>query len=200
MQIWDSYLRKSGLAIVVSGPSGVGKDTVLDEFVKVCPEVTRCVTVTTRPPRVSEKHGLDYSFVTEQEFRQMIREDGFLEYADVHGNLYGTPKRLVVENIHAGRDCLLKIDVQGGIAVKKQIPEAVMVFLVPPSLEELERRLRSRSTDSDETIAKRLKNAKRELEQIPYYEYIVKNDLVENAVEKLRAIVNAEHSRIMPAR
>jgi len=200
MQIWDNYRRKSGLAIVVSGPSGVGKDTVLDEFVKVCPEVTRCVTVTTRPPRENEKHGLDYSFVTEQDFRQMISEDGFLEYAEVHGNLYGTPKHWVIEKIESGQDCLLKIDVQGGIAVKKQIPDAVMVFLVPPSMEELERRLRSRSTDSDEAIERRLKNAKMELKQIPYYEYIVENDLVESAVDKLRAIINAEHSRIVPSR
>lgn len=200
MQIWDSYRRKSGLAIVVSGPSGVGKDTVLDEFVKVCPEVTRCVTVTTRQPRVSEQHGLDYSFVTEQEFRRMIDLGEFLEYAEVHGNLYGTPKSWVAGKVSAGQDCLLKIDVQGGIAVKKQIPEAVMVFLVPPSMEELERRLRTRSTDSEEAIEKRLQNARHEMEQIPYYEYIVENDLVENAAAKLRAIVVAEHSRIVSPR
>ncbi|MEN6371003.1 MAG: guanylate kinase [Armatimonadota bacterium] len=200
MQIWDNYRRKSGLAIVVSGPSGVGKDTVLDEFAKSCPDITRCVTVTTRQPRVNEQHGLDYCFVTEQEFCRMIDLGEFLEYAEVHGNFYGTPKPWVVGKISAGQDCLLKIDVQGGIAVKRQIPEAVMVFIVPPSMEELERRLRARSTDSEESIAKRLKNAWYELEQIPHYEYLVKNDLVENAVAELRAIVIAEHRRIVSPR
>ncbi|HOM71494.1 MAG TPA: guanylate kinase [Armatimonadota bacterium] len=197
MQIWDNYRRKTGLVIVLSGPSGVGKDSVLEEFTRQCPQVTRCVTVTTRPPRNNEQQGVDYHFVSVDKFRQMVDEGQFLEFAEVHGNLYGTPKPWVLEQMAAGRDSILKIDVQGGISVKNQIPEAVMIFLVPPSLEELERRLRSRLTETDNDIEKRLLNARSELEHIPYYEYIIDNDIIENAVEKLRAIIIAEHSRIV---
>jgi guanylate kinase len=196
MQSWDSYRRKSGLVIVLSGPSGVGKDRVLEEFVKVCPEVSRCVTVTSRAPRDSEQNGKDYHFVSAEDFRRMAEEGQFLEYAEVHGNLYGTPRAWVMEQTAAGRDVLLKIDVQGGIAVKSQIPEAVMAFVVPPSLEELERRLRSRLTESETAVTKRLLDARRELERISSYEYLIENDSVETAVATLRAIVIAERCRI----
>lgn len=199
MQNWINYRRKAGLVIVLSGPSGVGKDCVLERFVKECPEVSRCVTVTTRQKRANEIPGTDYVFVSAQEFKQMIEAGGFLEYAEVHGNFYGTPKPWVVERMAAGLDSVLKIDVQGGIAVKSQIPEAVMIFLVPPSLEELEKRLRNRCTDSDEDIALRLVNAGTELKHISHYEYLVENDTIENAVDKLKAIIVAEHCRTVPA-
>lgn len=197
MQTWDKYRRKTGLVIVLSGPSGVGKDCVLEQFVKECPEVTRAVTATTRAPRADEKDGVDYRFVSVDDFQRMIEAGQFLEYAEVHGNFYGTPKAWVVEQMENGHDSILKIDVQGGVAVKKQIPDAVMIFLVPPSFEELERRLRSRSTESEEAVGKRLFNARSEIEQIRHYDYIVENDSIENAVTKLRAIIIAEHSKIV---
>lgn len=183
--------------IVLSGPSGVGKDTVLDEFIKICPNVLLCVTATTRQPRANETDGVDYHFVTEQKFKQMIEDGDFLEYAEVHGNFYGTPKSWVVEQISQGNDVVLKIDVQGGIEVKRQMPDAVMAFLVPPSFEELERRLTSRLTETAADLEKRLSNARNEIEQIPFYEYIIDNDLVENAAEKLRSVIIAERSRIV---
>jgi guanylate kinase len=200
MQSWDKCRRKSGLVVVLSGPSGVGKDRVLEEFVKSCPEVRRCVTFTSRAPRESEQNGKDYHFVSAREFRRMVEEGQFLEFAEVHGNLYGTPRGWVMEEMAAGRDVILKIDVQGGIAVKRQIPDAAMAFLVPPSLQELERRLRSRLTESEKAVAKRLLDARGELEQISCYEYVIENDSVEAAVATLRAIVIAERCRIQPPR
>jgi guanylate kinase len=196
MRILDQYRRKTGLVIVLSGPSGVGKDCVLEEFVKVSSEVSRCVTVTTRPPRPNEESGRDYHFVSVEEFRRMVEAGEFLEYAHVHGNLYGTPRRWVVEQTAVGRDVVLKIDVQGGISVNRQLPDAVMVFLVPPSLEELERRLRSRMTESEAEVTKRLLDARNELAQIVSYEYVIENDSIEDAVSGLRSIVIAERSRI----
>jgi guanylate kinase len=196
MANWNNYRRKSGLVIVLSGPSGVGKDRVLEEFLNDCPDVHKCVTVTTRAPRQSEQIGKDYHFVSVADFRGMVDEGKFLEFAEVHGNLYGTPREWVEEQTAAGNDVILKIDVQGGLAVKNQIPEAIMVFLVPPSIEELERRLRSRRTESEADVTKRLLDAQSELQHISRYQYAVENDIVEDAVTKLRAIVVAERSRI----
>lgn len=196
MRTWDRYLRREGLLIVLSGPSGVGKDAVLAELESVCPNVRRCVTTTTRPRRSYEQDGVDYTFVSEDDFQADIRGGGFLEYANVYGNLYGTPRRWVEENLNKGIDIVLKIDVQGGLAVKKQMPSAVMVFLVPPSMEELERRLRSRNSDSEEDIARRLRNASRELDEIPHYHYIVENDTLPQAAERLKAVIVAERCRV----
>ncbi len=195
---WNDYRRKTGLVIVLSGPSGVGKDRVLEEFVKVCPDVYKCVTATTRAPRPAEVPGRDYHFLSVDQFRRMVDDQQFLEFAEVHGNLYGTPKSWVLEQAAQGRDVVLKIDVQGGISVKKQIPEAVMIFLVPPSLEELERRLRSRGTENESEATKRLLDAQSELQYLPCYQYMVVNDVVEKAVEELRAVIVAERSRIVP--
>ncbi|MEM4204725.1 MAG: guanylate kinase [Candidatus Methanomethylicaceae archaeon] len=196
MRTWDRFIRRGGLLIVLSGPSGVGKDAILCEFQKVCPDVLRCVTATTRPRRDSERDGVDYHFMSEEDFRKRIQEGRFLEFAEVHGYLYGTPRESVDQALAQGRDIILKIDVQGGIAVKRTMPDAVMVFVEPPSIEELERRLRSRSTDSDADIERRLANARRELECIGEYDYVIENDSVPEAAEKLRAVIIAEHSRI----
>lgn len=196
MPTWDRYIKKEGLLLVVSGPSGVGKDAVLSELMKICPGVCRCVTTTTRAPRNSEVDGVDYTFVSTDEFHRQIDIGGFLEYAEVHGNLYGTPKRWVEEKLSKGDDIILKIDVQGGLAVEQQMPQAVMVFLVPPSLEELERRLRSRLTESDAEAAQRLVNARAELDHIPCYDYIIENDSLQKAAEELKAVIIAEHCRI----
>lgn len=196
MQNWDKHIRKGGLLTVVSGPSGVGKDCVLEELHRIYPGVKRCVTTTTRLPRNGETNGVDYTFIEVEEFRKRIADDGFLEYAEVHGNLYGTPRQWVEESLEKGIDVILKIDVQGGLAVKQRIPGAFMIFITPPSVEELERRLRDRSTESEEQIVKRLRDAQHELEQIPQYDYIVENDSIKKTAEEIKAILIAEHCRI----
>lgn len=196
MRTWDRHLRKNGLLIVLSGPSGVGKDAVLGELERIHPAVRRCVTTTTRARRETELDGKDYTFVSVEEFRARAEAGEFLEYAEVHGNLYGTPRAWVQDTLARGCDVVLKIDVQGGLAVKRQMPSAVLVFLVPPSLKELERRLRSRLSESEAEIARRLLNARKEFEQIPCYDYIIENGSVRQAAEELRAIIIAEHRRV----
>ena len=185
-----------GMLIVLSGPSGVGKDTVLQRLQEVCPRIERCVTCTTRAPRPGEVPGVDYNFIGVEEFKRMIEEGKFLEYAQVHLDLYGTPLSSVNEIREEGNDAILKIDVQGGLTVKQKVPDAIMIFVAPPSMEELENRLRARHTDSDEALAKRLQDARREIEQMPMYDYLVLNDEIESAVEKLRCIITAERSRV----
>lgn len=196
MPTWDRHIRKEGLLIVLSGPSGVGKDAVLTELQKTYPNICRCVTTTTRPRRNGETDGVDYTFISVEEFRDRAERGEFLEYAHVHGHLYGTPRRWVEEKIERGTDVVLKIDVQGGLAVKRQIPNTIMIFLVPPSLAELEKRLRSRLTESEEEATKRLLNARKELEQIPHYDYSIENDSLPRAAEELKAVIVAEHRRI----
>ncbi len=196
MRTWDKYARRGGLLFVLSGPSGVGKDAVLSEVEKIYPSVRRCVTVTTRPRRENEQNGADYTFVSASEFRQRAEEGAFLEYAEVHGYLYGTPRHWVEDQLSKGFDVVLKIDVQGGLSVKQAKPETILIFLVPPSLEELERRLRSRNSESEESVTRRLLNARKELEQIPHYDYMIENSSIEQAAEELKAVIVAEHCRI----
>lgn len=196
MQTWDSCIRKEGLLLVVSGPSGVGKDSVLDGLKQIYPKPLKCVTTTTRAPREGEVDGVDYTFVSVDEFHKQVEMGGFLEYAEVHGNMYGTPRQWVEDRLNRGDDIILKIDVQGGLTVKERMPQAVMIFLVPPSLEELENRLRTRSTETDDEVSKRLLNARAELEHIPCYDYIIENDSLQKAAEELKAVIIAEHCRI----
>ena len=180
----------------MSGPSGVGKDTVLDKFHPLLPDVVRCVTATTRAPRTGETEGVDYFFLTLAQFRDMVDRDEFLEYAHVNGNLYGTPRKWVNDQRAMGRDVLLKIDVQGGLTVRTSARDAVLVFLLPPSVAELERRLRFRSTENEEQITTRLLDARSELQQMPNYDYAVVNDDVSRAADLLRAIFLGERCRI----
>jgi guanylate kinase len=196
MRICDAHTRAKGLLFVLSGPSGVGKDVLLLSFLDSCPGVVKCVTATTRGPREKEEEGKDYLFTGLDEFRRMVEAGEFLEYAKVHNNFYGTPRKWVENTLATGTDVILKIDVQGGLAVKKLMPEAIAVFLAPPTLEELERRLRSRSTDTEADITKRLLDARSEIERIPDYDYLIENDTLSDAVERLRCVVMAERSKI----
>lgn len=196
MRNWDKYVQKDGLLIVLSGHSGVGKDAVLEELERIYPRVHRCVTTTTRPMRDYEVDGVDYTFIDVPEFRRRAEQNGFLEYAEVYGNLYGTPREWVEENLKKGTDIVLKIDVQGGLSVKQAMPSAIMIFLVPPSMEELERRLRTRNTETEESIARRLLTVRNEMDQIKNYDYIIENDCLEKAAEDLKAVIIAEHCKI----
>jgi len=196
VRIWDQYARDGGLLIVLSGPSGVGKDAVLSRFLTLGTGVRKCVTCTTRPKREGEVDGVDYTFLSTEEFERRWAAGGFLETAEYAGYQYGTPRDYVERETALGHDVILKIEVQGGREVKRQYPEAVMVFLVPPSMEELERRLRNRLTETDEQIATRLARARKELEVVAHYTYIVENNTVEQAAEELKAIVVTERNRV----
>jgi guanylate kinase len=188
-----------GRLFVLSGPSGVGKDTVLERLHVILPDIKRCVTATTRTPRSNEVHGRDYLFYSFEEFRKTVEEDGFLEHARVNGNLYGTPKAWVQAERAQGHDVLLKIDVQGGLNVRRMLPEAILIFLEPPSPEDLEKRLRHRGTESEEQLILRLMDARNEMEQRDLYDYAVLNDVgdVESAAQYVRAIILAERVRIV---
>lgn len=188
---------RKGNVFVVSGPSGVGKDTVLAGLLERLPDVKICVTATTRAMRPGESQGNPYQFLSVTEFESLVNQDAFLEYARVNGgNLYGTPRAWVEETCAAGYDVILKIDVQGGLAVHEKLPEAILVFLEPPSVAELERRLRARSTETEDQIKIRLLDARNELAQKPHYRYAVVNDQLESAVDSLRSIVLAERCRV----
>ncbi len=192
----QQQIRRRGKAFVFSGPSGVGKDAVLDYFLPRFPDCERLVTVTTRPKRDDEIDGVHYIFVSPERFEALEAEGQFLETADVYGFKYGSPKWKVQELTGAGTDVILKLDVQGGLTVKKRMPEAVMIFLAAPSLEELERRLRGRDTETPESLRRRLGKAEWEMSQIPEYHYIVINDVIERAARDLGAIITAERAKL----
>jgi guanylate kinase len=188
--------RERGLLIVLSGPAGVGKDTLIERWQLVAPNLRRLVTYTTRPRTPGERHGLDYYFVSEEEFQQMVQEAAFLEHAQVHGHWYGTPLREMRDWRERGYDVVLRIDVQGAMQVKQKFPEAVLIFVAPPSMEELEARLRKRGRDDEAAIQLRLENARREMEYIPQYDYCITNDDLNRALETLRCILIAERHRV----
>ena len=188
-------MHTMGKTFIVSGPSGVGKSTVLHALFEGRDDLYFSVSATTRAPREGERDGVDYHFIHADRFRNMIAEDAFLEYAEYVGNFYGTPMRLVDEAMEQGKDVLLDIEIQGAMQVCAKRPETVRIFIAPPSWKELERRLTARGTDSPEKVQKRLLRAKVELENAGHYDYFVINDTVDNAVAELRAIMLAEHCR-----
>ena len=191
-------MTKRGLLIVLSGPSGVGKGTVRAAiFSKEEQKFVYSISATTRLPRTGETDGVDYFFKTREEFEQMIQNKQLLEYAEYVGNYYGTPLEYVENTLATGKDVFLEIDVQGAIQVRELMPDGVFIFLTPPDLNELESRIVNRGTDSDEVIAKRMKTAREELELMKYYDYSVVNDTVNNAVQKIEAIIQTEHLRIV---
>lgn len=188
-------MEKKGKTFIISGPSGVGKSTVLRTLFEGRDDLYFSVSATTRAPRSTETPDVDYRFIEAETFRQWIGAGEFLEYAEYVGNFYGTPKRYVDEAMEAGKDVILDIEVQGAAQVHELRPEVVRIFVAPPSWEELERRLKARGTDSPEKIQERLLRAKVELESADSYDYFVINDTVESAVKELRAIMLAEHCR-----
>jgi guanylate kinase len=180
-----------GRLIVVSGPSGVGKDTVLQALFALDPKLRYSVSYTTRTPRPGETDGVSYSFVAEPAFERMIENGEFLEWARVHGNLYGTSLARVRECLERGEDVVLKIDVQGAAQLRGRVPEAIFIFLLPPSVEELKERLRSRDTEDIESLATREADAVRELAEAGRYDHQVVNDEVERAAREILAVVAA---------
>lgn len=180
-----------GMLIIVSGPSGCGKGTVLAEILK-SDRIFYSVSATTRSPRPGETDGVNYYFLTKEKFEKLIEEDGMLEYASYCGNYYGTPKRPVEEMLEQGKHVILEIEVQGAMKVMEKCPEAVFVFILPPSLKELERRLNKRGTEAEDVIKKRLSEAAGEIKQAYKYDYAVINGELEKAVDDLKAIIRAE--------
>jgi guanylate kinase len=184
-----------GKTFIISGPSGVGKGTIVKALLQSRPDIFLSVSATTREPRPGEQDGVHYRFIDVERFRRLIEEDAFLEYAEYVGNFYGTPKRFVDEAMEQGKDVILEIDVQGATQVSAKRPDAVTIFVVPPSWDALEQRLRDRGTDSEEKLQKRLVRAKVELQAASSYSYMVINDTVEEAVREVSAIMLAEHCR-----
>src|SRR5690625_3638379 len=188
--------KKRGLLIVLSGPSGVGKGTVRKElFSQPNTNYEYSVSMTTRSPREGEVDGVDYFFKTREEFEALIEQDKLLEYAEYVGNYYGTPLDYVEATLEAGRDVFLEIEVVGAAQVRKIAPEGLFIFLAPPSLSALEERLIGRGTESSEVIKSRVDKAREELEMMNLYDYVVENDEVQNACDRINAIVTAEHCR-----
>jgi guanylate kinase len=186
----------SGIVYIISAPSGSGKSTLVSELRKFVPGLEFSISYTTRPPRGSEQNGREYYFIGRRQFEEMIQRGEFLEYADVFGKYYGTAKSVLEQAARPGNDVILDIDVQGERQVKQKIPSAVSIFVLPPSKTELESRLRKRSLSenvrSEEEIRRRLDTARREIENYPYYDYILVNDRLEQSVDQLQAIVLAE--------
>jgi len=182
------------IVYIVSAPSGSGKSTLVNELLKVVKHLDFSISYTTRAHRGSEQNGKEYFFVSKEEFKAMIAADEFLEYANVFGNFYGTARRFLREAEAKGNDLLLDIDVQGAEQIKKRLPEAVSIFILPPDREKLEWRLRHRGLDSQVVIRRRLDTARREIENYSKYEYILVNDRLEQSTDELRAVVLAERA------
>ena len=188
--------KKKGQLIVLSGPSGVGKSTVIAELMSQRDNIYFSVSYTTRKPRVGEQNGINYNFVSREEFEGMIQRGELLEHAEYVNHYYGTSLKLIQEKLEAGIDVLLDIEVQGAAKVRQRCPDAIFIFIIPPSFEELSRRLHRRNTDSEEVIQGRLEKAKVEFQQVQNYDYLVINDKVANAVAEIEAILVAAECQV----
>ena len=187
--------KREGLLIIISGPSGAGKGTVYNEVVARRPNIKKSVSVTTRNPRPGEVEGVHYYFRTLEQYQEMIAKGEFLETASVYCNYYGTPKAPVLKMLADGNDVMFEIDTLAAEQIRKKYPKSITIFLMPPSFEELERRLRGRGTESEEAITRRLGLARSELSKYKLFDYIVFNDNVENAIEGVISIIDAEKSK-----
>ena len=187
---------KKGFLLVISGPSGVGKGTVLHDLMNTQSNLVYSVSATTRKKRDGEIEGVSYFYKSHEEFEKMIEEDKFLEFAHVHNNYYGTPKEFVESKINEGKIVILEIDVQGALNIKKNTDNGVFIFLAPPSLTELKNRIVGRGTETDEDIKIRMHNARKELQHINDYDYLVVNDHLNSAITSVNEIINAEKHRV----
>lgn len=188
--------KEKGTLIVLSGPSGVGKSTVIAEVLHDRPDIHFSVSYTTRSPRVGEADGVNYNFVSREAFEGMIERQELLEYAQYVDNYYGTSLKVIQDHLNVGTDVLLEIDVQGAATVREKCPDAVLIFVIPPSFEELSRRLYGRATDDPDVIAGRLRRAMEEYRKVPSYDYLVINDSVQNATGEILSILTAEGCRV----
>lgn len=188
-------MPQQGILLVVSGPSGTGKGTICRELLRSNPQLKYSISATTRQPRTGEADGVNYLFVAKDHFQTMIENDDLLEWAEVYGNFYGTPRHYVLEQLKNGYDVVLEIDTQGAMKIKEKFPEGVYIYIIPPSLDELADRIHKRGTDSLEVIKKRLHCASAELAQAHNYNYIVVNDQVAAAVQRVETIIAAEKHR-----
>ncbi|NLW16525.1 MAG: guanylate kinase [Firmicutes bacterium] len=190
--------NKRGILLVVSGPSGVGKGTICGQLLQELQDIQFSISVTTRAPRPNEQDGVNYYFITEDEFQSMRAAGELLEWAEVFGNYYGTPRKAVEKALDEGKDILLEIDIQGAVQVKAAFPECVLVFVWPPSYQELERRIRQRGTETPESLSRRLRKAKLEMSHVVNYDYVVVNQpgQVAAAVKEIEAILIAEKARV----
>lgn len=185
-----------GFFMIISGPAGTGKGTVCKELLERNKDIVYSISATTRSPRVGEEDGVNYFFMDDEKFKSMVEKEEFLEHAHVHTNYYGTPKDFVVNQVDKGEIVLLEIDVQGALQIKKNYSEAVFVFLLPPTMEELKNRIVKRGTESEEDINRRYENAFKELDFVGKYDYFVINNKVEEAVLDIEAIIKAERLRV----
>ncbi|WP_019533649.1 guanylate kinase [Paenibacillus ginsengihumi] len=184
-----------GILIVLSGPSGVGKGTVCKALRGKAPELVYSVSATTRSPREGEVDGVNYFFKTREQFQRLIDEDQMLEWAEYVGNLYGTPRKFVEDTLAEGKDIILEIEVQGALKVRQKFPEGVFIFLLPPSMNELQNRIEGRGTESEESIRSRMSVAMEEIRLMEHYDYAIVNDQVDLACSRIQAIIAAEHCR-----
>lgn len=188
--------KPEGILLVLSGPSGAGKGTICKRLLEEREDLAYSVSCTTRAPRKGEVNGENYIFVTRERFEKMIENNELLEYAEVYGNYYGTPRSYVLGQLKEGHDIVLEIDPQGALQIKKRYPNGVFVFIVPPSLDELSKRIYKRGTDAEDVIKKRLSSATSELAYATRYDYIIVNDEVDKAMTKVSRIMDAEHLRV----
>ncbi|MDU2671090.1 MAG: guanylate kinase [Clostridium sp.] len=188
--------NNKGLLIVVSGPSGAGKGTICKALLEKHDDLFISVSATTRQPRAGEVDGVNYHFITKEDFIKRVEQKDFLEYAEVYGNYYGTPKSRVEEMIDSGKNVILEIDIQGALKVKENFKEGVFIFILPPSMEELKQRIIKRGSETPESLMRRFKSAYQEINYISKYNYAVVNDVVDVAVSKIEGIITAEKCRV----
>lgn len=189
-------MNKKGILIVISGPSGAGKGTICKALLEKNNDLFLSVSATTREPRKGEVHGVNYYFMNKEDFKKKVEENDFLEWAEVYGNYYGTPKSNVNEMLNAGKNVILEIDIQGALKVKENCEDGVFIFILPPSMEELKNRIINRGSETPESLMRRFTSAYQEINYISKYNYGVINDTVEKAVEKIENILSAEKCRV----
>lgn len=189
-------IKKRGLLLVVSGPSGTGKGTICKKMVEMNDAIKLSVSATTRQPRLGEKEGISYYFKTREEFEKMVENGEFLEYAMIYDNYYGTPKQAIVDQLDAGVDVILEIEMQGARQIREVCPDAIFVFILPPSLDELKHRIVGRGTETKEQIEKRFNSAYNEIKLLGDYDYFIFNNIVDKSAEEIFEIIKSEKSRV----